>query len=336
MLIETSRPSECLAAPACTRAATPSRIRSRTALPSKRRLSSMRVIPAVFLFESIARARVAAAQARGEPALPVGRGAVRERIGRHGPPRTALQPVVADGRRGREPFVEVTGLEHARGLIRVIGPDAREAVGLKLHRNLQAVGPGLVRALLSRTHLLRSAEQRLHVMTDLVADDVRRREIAGAAHARKLVEERRVEIHALVARTIERARRRARETAGRLNRAAEQRELGRRISFAGLREHGAPDVLGAAEHPRDENADLVSGRQGPALFAARRAGAAREELHDGVGPTENEHEPEDHEQPDSAAETAAAANRQRYSPPAAKAARPAHVADVVTSSSVFP
>src|SRR6185503_978194 len=105
----------------------------------------------------------------------------------------------------------------------------------------------LVRALLSRTHLIRSAEQRLHVMTDLVADDVRRREIAGAAHARELVEKRRVEIHTLIAGTIEGARRRARETAGRLHGAAEQRELRRRISFAGLREHGAPHVLGAAE-----------------------------------------------------------------------------------------
>src|SRR6185436_1987308 len=142
MRIETSRPSECLAAPACTRAATPSSMRSRTALPSRRRLSSMRVIP-VFLFESIARARVAAAQARREPALPVGRGPVRERIGRHGAPRAALQPVVADGLRGGEPFLDVAGLEHAHRLIRVISPDACEAVGLKLHRNLQAIGPGL-------------------------------------------------------------------------------------------------------------------------------------------------------------------------------------------------
>src|SRR5262245_8420560 len=158
MLIETSRPSECLAAPACTRAATPSSMRSRTALPSKRRLSSMRVIPVV-LVESIARARVAAAQTRREPALPVGRGAVRERIGRHGAPRIALQPVVADGLRGREPFLDVAGLEHAHGLIRVIGPDAREAIGLELHRDLQAVRAGFVRALLSGTHLLRGAEQ---------------------------------------------------------------------------------------------------------------------------------------------------------------------------------
>src|SRR5262245_64941824 len=123
MLIETSRPSECLAAPVCTRAATPSRMRSRTALPSKRRLSSMRVIP-VFLFESIARAGIAAAQARREPALPIRRGAVRERVGRHGAPRVALQSVVADGRRRGEPFLDVAGLEHAHGLIRVIGPDA--------------------------------------------------------------------------------------------------------------------------------------------------------------------------------------------------------------------
>src|SRR5689334_12004008 len=121
MLIETSRPSECLAAPACTRAATPSRMRSRTALPSNRRLSSMRVIP-VFLFEGIARAGLAAAQARREPTLPVGRGAVRERVGRHGAPRVALQPVIADSLRRGEPFFYVARLEHVHSLIRVVGP----------------------------------------------------------------------------------------------------------------------------------------------------------------------------------------------------------------------
>src|SRR5688500_8670680 len=220
MLIETSRPSACLAAPACTRAATPSSMRSRTALPSKRRLSSMRVIP-LFLVESVARGGIAGTQARPEPALAVRRGAVREGIWRHGSPRVALQPVVADGRGRGKAFFDVAGLEHARGLIRVIGPDAREAVGLELHRDLQAVRVDAARALLRRANLVRSAQQRLHVMADLVADDVRRGEVAGAAHARELVEERRVEIHALIGGTIERARCRARETASRLHCAAE-------------------------------------------------------------------------------------------------------------------
>src|SRR5688572_24864414 len=172
MLIETSRPSACLDAPARTRAATPSSMRSRTALPSRRRLSSMRVIPA-FLVESVARGGVARTQARREPALPIGRGAVRERVGRHRTPGAALQSVVANGSRRGQAFFDVAGLEHAHGLIRVIGPDAGEAVGLQLHRDLQTVGTGFVRSLLRRANLVRGAEQRLHVMADLVADDVR-------------------------------------------------------------------------------------------------------------------------------------------------------------------
>jgi hypothetical protein len=83
---------------------------------------------------------------------------------------------------------------------------------------------------------------------------------------------------------------------------------------------------------RDEIADLVSGRQGPALLAARRAVPARQQLHDGVRSTQDEHQPQDDEQPNPAAGTATAADRHRYPPAAAKAARAAHVADVVTSS----
>src|SRR5262245_13831330 len=138
-------------------------------------------------------------------------------------------------------------------------------------------------------------------MTDLVAADLRGREVAGAAHSRELIEERRVEIHALIARAVERPGGRARVAASRLHRAGEDRELRRLIALSGLREQRAPDVLGAAEHARDEIADFVVRRERPALLAARRAATAGKELHDGVGPAEEEQQPEDHEQSDAAA-----------------------------------
>src|SRR5690606_41505639 len=56
--------------------------------------------------------------------LPIGRRAVRERIGRHAPARVALQPVVADRGGRREPLLDVAGLEHAAASVRVARPDA--------------------------------------------------------------------------------------------------------------------------------------------------------------------------------------------------------------------
>ena len=152
--------------------------------------------------------------------------------------RCSVSSPMACGR--AEALLDVAGLEHARRLVRVIRPDAGETIGLQLHRDLQPIRVDLARALLRGAHLIRRAEQRLHVMADLVADDVRRREIAGAAHARELVEERRVEIDAPVAGAVERPRGRARVTARRLHGAGEQRELGRLIGLTLLRGTARP------------------------------------------------------------------------------------------------
>ena len=109
------------------------------------------------------------------------RTAVREGIRDDGLAGIALQGVVADGARGAEPFLDVPGLEEVRRLVRVVRPDAREAVGLQLEPDGKLVRFDLVDALLQLVHAARDTEQGLHVVPDLVRDDIGAREIAVGA-----------------------------------------------------------------------------------------------------------------------------------------------------------
>ena len=84
-------------------------------------------------------------------------------------------------------------------------PHAREAVGLQLHAAPAARWPRArrraQRLLLQRLHLVGDAEQRLHVMADLVRDHVGLREIARRVEALlQLVVEVEVDVDLLVER----------------------------------------------------------------------------------------------------------------------------------------
>ena len=219
-------------------------------------------------------------------------------------------------------------------LIRVMRPDAREAIGLQLERDLQAVASGLARAPLRRAHLVRRAEQVLHVMADFVADHIRLREVARTAETREIREERGVEIHAAIGRAIERSDRGRRVAAGRLHGAVEQRELGRFVTPAGGREDLAPDILGAAEDRGHELARLVVGRERRALLRGRSApAAALEQILHGLRAAEQIGDDEH----GNAGERAAATERDRH-PGAhpATALLATDVADVLAAPQVLP
>src|SRR5512133_3967855 len=83
-------------------------------------------------------------------------------------------------------------------------PRAREAVRLQLHPDGERVARARV-ALLRGVHALRDAEDVLDVVPDLVRDDVRVRELASRAEARReLPVEAQVDIDLLVERAVER------------------------------------------------------------------------------------------------------------------------------------
>src|SRR5687768_1525431 len=82
-------------------------------------------------FEGVALVHVAGLEALAEPGGPLAAGAVRERVGDDVPAGGLLDGVVAHGGGGPEALLEVAGLEDLPLLLRVVGPDAREEVGLE-------------------------------------------------------------------------------------------------------------------------------------------------------------------------------------------------------------
>jgi len=173
--------------------------------------------------------------------------------------RLLLQAVVADGRRGVERLGDVARIEliHRAG---VVSPHAGIAVGLQLHAHRNAVLLGL-RTRARRFHLLEGAGLLLHVVTDLVRDDVGLREVARSAEAPlQIAEEREVEVELLVAGTVERPHRGLAHAARRAHLPVVQHEC--RCSIARPRscEQIAPHILGAAQHLGHELPQLILGR----------------------------------------------------------------------------
>ena len=90
-----------------------------------------------------------------------------------------LYPLVTDGTGGRQAFLDMASLQDLPRPVGIVRPDYGEAVGQKLHANLDGVGFLAAGALLKVSHLTRDPERRLHVVTDLVGDDIGLGEIAG-------------------------------------------------------------------------------------------------------------------------------------------------------------
>ena len=111
------------------------------------------------------------------------RGAVRPGLGLDPAAAPALEAVVADGRGGPQALLEVARLEHAPLAGGVVAPHAGEAVGLQLQAHRQLVGLASVPPAAAAPHLVVDAEQVLHVVADLVRDDVGLGEVAGRAEA---------------------------------------------------------------------------------------------------------------------------------------------------------
>ena len=137
----------------------------------------------------------------------------------------------------------------------VIGPDAGEAVGLQLHAHLERVGLRLAHALARGLDLIGDAEQLLHVMADLMRDDIGLGHVARRVEAvLQLLVEVEVDIDLLVVRAVERAHLRQPSAAGRAHAAGEQHQLGIAIALAVARQDIPPDILGVAENDRRRSA----------------------------------------------------------------------------------
>src|SRR5262249_61261687 len=96
--------------------------------------------------ERIALAGIARIDPALEPAHALRGAAVGERLRHDTPGRLALEAVVANRGGGVQAFLDVAGLEDLARALGVGGPDACEAVGLKLHAHLERVALGLAAA----------------------------------------------------------------------------------------------------------------------------------------------------------------------------------------------
>ena len=181
-------------------------------------------------------------------------------------------------------------------------------------------------------------------MADLVRDHVGAGKLAGFAAASskaplQVLEERRIEIDLLVARTIERPHRALRSSASRARRAREHHELGRAIGLAVLGEQVLPLHLGAAEHAAHEARRLVVDRRRRRtrrlLLLLLTAG---EDLRatDQQPRIDAERVADDAEHHDGADAEPAASHREAAATTAAVAAIAAAILDVVALRQIFP
>src|SRR5450755_1775899 len=129
---------------------------------------------------------------------------MREAVRYDGSLFALLQRVIAD-RRGRlQPLFQVARLENLSRLIGLRGPNSGEAVGLKFNQHRYLVGPYPTRVLFCLGGLIRDAQLILHMMPDLVGDDVGASKIARRTELRgELLKERQIDIDPLVAGTVE-------------------------------------------------------------------------------------------------------------------------------------
>src|SRR5690606_30657693 len=206
----------------------------------------------------------------------------------------------------------------------VTGPDAGVAVGLQLQGHRIPVGLGLAGgALLGLSHLLRGAGQGLDVVAVLMGDDIGAGEIrgGGAELAFHLLPEREVEVHALVAGTVEGTHGGLAEAAAGLGALFVEHHGGRLVALQLL----APDVVDIGPDDIDESAGLVLGTALNAVLGAADAAQLAGDLLGGLG-VDAEDEIADRRQH----QGADAAARDAHAPQAAP------VIDIAAASSALP
>ena len=164
-----------------------------------------------------------------------------------------LEGIVAHGCGGIDGFGNVTGIEPAACLLRMVGPDAGIAVGLQLQPDRQGVVAALVHASAGFFHLLQRAGEVLHVVAHLVGDDIGLGRVTGRAQlVLQHPVEGQVDVDLAVARAVEGAGSGDAHAAGRLGAAGKQHETRWCVAGAIGCEDLRPDILGAGQHHGDE------------------------------------------------------------------------------------
>lgn len=246
-----------------------------------------------------------------------------------------LDGVIADriGRAHR--LLNVAGVEV---LLRVVGPDAGVEIRLKFETHGILV---VIRPSTHRRNLVGGAEQFLHMVSDLVGDDISLGEIPGGVELPgQFVVKSEIDVDLLVRRTVKRPHRGApRSTAG-VDAAAVDRHRRQDIAPPQTGQLLGPDIFGIRQHHLDKvEAFLFLGRHVRRLGIGGRATFEEHPRIDDPQPPSHEGQP-DHDE--NALQTEATSNQgQNRAGPADAAATTgdglvAGILDSVTFSAAFP
>ncbi|MDR6357907.1 hypothetical protein Q3H58_004578 [Pseudomonas psychrotolerans] len=212
----------------------------------------------------------------------------------------ALQAIVTDGIGRVQGLFQVARFQPVQPLLGVVGPDAGVAVGLQLQADRQAGGTlGGDTPTPRRFHLARGTGEVLHVVADLVGDDVGAGEIAvGAEALLQFLEEGQIQVDLAIHRAIEGATGRGGAAATGLHLAVEQHQLGRLVLLAMGLEDARPGILGFAQHRAHEIHLLGIGRGDGLLLGGRalvtEADQGAEDLRRALAAEQAEHHHDGH------------------------------------------
>lgn len=175
---------------------------------------------------------------------------VGETLRTHASTGHTLQPVISNCGRCVDRFFRVTGVEHV-SLIGGVRPDPGKAAGLRFEAHRHLI---LIRAIVdSLAHLTLDSKNILYVMSDLMSENVRLREISGSSEALlQLVIEAEVDVHLLIFWTVERAGRRLSHAAAGRDAITKKDELRMRVTNVAVRKDLGPILLCVIEDERDE------------------------------------------------------------------------------------
>src|SRR5262245_11282441 len=209
--------------------------------------------------EGIAACHLSRPQPIHEPAHALLRGAVGKRVRYDVALAPTLQAIVANSGGGLHSCLDVARLDEPPLFLRVVSPDSGQAVRLQLHVNLELIGLDLIHTALRLLHLRQYSKQVLHVMTDVMRDDIGLGELTAFASdittaepPLKILKERSVQIDLAIDRTVERTHGGLGNATSRTRAARKHDERGRLVVLPSLRENFLPLSFRASKYGTHE------------------------------------------------------------------------------------
>ena len=160
-----------------------------------------------------------------------------------------LQPVVADGLGQLKTLLQIAILHRVVHGILIVGPDTGVVVGKEFQTHADLIGSHLVGLVHLLMGLAENAERVLHMVADLVGNDIGIGEgiTLDTQLALHLREEGQVDIQFLVTGAIERTYGSRSRATGRVDLIGKQYQRGRLVGTAQFLEHSRPDILRRGE-----------------------------------------------------------------------------------------